>query len=93
MRASPIFIAAIALWVVAMPATAQAEQQKRVPQVGLLLPPPPAGLDPANNPFSQAMLGGLHALGYVEDQSMHIELRIATKPEEAAAMARDLVER
>ena len=76
-----------------MPAAAQAEQQKRVPQVGLLLPPPPAGLDPANNPFSQAMLGGLHALGYVEDQSMHIELRIATKPEEAAAMARDLVER
>jgi hypothetical protein len=39
-----------------MPAAAQAEQQKRVPQVGLLLPPPPAGLDPANNPFSQAML-------------------------------------
>src|SRR5579863_8908776 len=93
MRASPIFIAAIALWAVAMPATVHAEQPKGLPQLGLLLPPPPAGLDPMNNPFSQAMLEGLKALGYVEGQSMHIELRIATKPEEAAAMARDLVER
>ena len=92
MRASPIFIAAIALWGVAVPAAAQAEQPKRVPQIGLLLPPPPAGLDPANNPFSKAMLGGLQALGYAEGQSMHVELRIATKPEEAGAMARDLVE-
>jgi putative ABC transport system substrate-binding protein len=93
MRASPIFIAAIALWAVAMPAAVQAEQPKRLPQLGLLLPPPPAGLDPVNNPFSQAMLEGLKALGYVEGQSIHLELRIATKPEEAAAMARDLVER
>jgi putative ABC transport system substrate-binding protein len=38
------------------------------------------------------MLGGLKALGYVEGQSMHIDLRVAGKPEEAAAMARDLVE-
>ena len=93
MRASPIFIAAIALWAVAMPAAVQAEQPKHLPQLGLLLPPPPAGLDPVNNPFSQAMLEGLKALGYVEGQSIHLELRIATKPEEAAAMARDLVER
>jgi hypothetical protein len=34
----------------------------------------------------------LQALGYAEGQSMHVELRIATKPEEAGAMARDLVE-
>jgi putative tryptophan/tyrosine transport system substrate-binding protein len=93
MQASPIFIAAIALWAVAMPAAAQAEQPKRLPELGLLLPPPPAGLDPVNNPFSQAMLEGLKALGYVEGQSIHLELRVAAKPEEAAAMARDLVER
>jgi putative tryptophan/tyrosine transport system substrate-binding protein len=93
MQASPIFIAAIALWAVAMPAAAQAEQPKRLPQLGLLFPPPPAGLDPVNNPFSQAMLEGLKALGYVEGQSIHLELRVAAKPEEAAAMARDLVER
>jgi putative tryptophan/tyrosine transport system substrate-binding protein len=93
MRASPIFIAAIALWAVAMLVAVQAEQPKPLPQVGLLLPPPPAGLDPMNNPFSQAMLEGLKALGYVEGRSIHLELRIATKPEEAAAMARDLVER
>ena len=93
MQASRIFIAAIALWVVAMPAAVQAEQPKRLPQVGLLLPPPPAGMDPANNPFSVAMLEGLKALGYIEGQSIHIDLRIAGKPEDAAAMARDLVER
>jgi putative tryptophan/tyrosine transport system substrate-binding protein len=93
MRASPIFVVAIALWVVAMSAAVQAEQPKRLPQVGLLVPPPPAGLDPANNPFSQAMLEGLKTLGYVEGQSIHIDLRLATNPEEAAAMARDLAER
>ena len=93
MQASPIFIVAIALWAVAMPAAVQAEQPKRLPQVGLLLPPPPAGYDPANNPFSEAMLEGLKQLGYVEGQSIHFDLRVATKPEEAAAMARDLVER
>jgi putative ABC transport system substrate-binding protein len=94
MRASPIFVAAIALWVVAMSAAVQAEQPKRLPQVGLLVPPPPAGLDPTNNPFSQAMLEGLKTLGNVEGQSIHIDLRLATNnPEEAAAMARDLTER
>ncbi len=92
MRASPISTAAIALWVVAMPAAVQAEQPKRLPQVGVFVPPLPAGYDPANNPFSQAMLEGLKALGYVEGRSIHIELRVATNPEEAAAMARDLVE-
>jgi putative tryptophan/tyrosine transport system substrate-binding protein len=92
MRASRIVIAAIALWAVVMPAVVQAEQPKRVPQIGLLVPPPGGGYDPANNPFSRAMLGGLQALGYVEGQSIHIDLRLATNPEEAAAMARDLVE-
>jgi putative ABC transport system substrate-binding protein len=76
-----------------MPAAVQAEQPKRLPQVGLLVPPPPAGQDPANNPLSEAMLEGLKALGYVEGQSIQIDLRVARKPEEAAAMARDLVER
>jgi hypothetical protein len=52
-------MAAIALWIVTLPTAAQAEQPKRLPQVGLLVPPPPAGYDPANNPFSQAMLEGL----------------------------------
>jgi putative ABC transport system substrate-binding protein len=70
-----------------------AEQPKRLPQVGLLLPPPPGGLDPMDNPFSRAMLGGLQALGYVEGQSIHLEVRIVTKPGEAAAMAADLIER
>jgi hypothetical protein len=92
MQASRIIIAAIALWIVAVPAVVRAEQPKRVPQVALLVPPPPAGYDPANNPYSRAMLGGLQALGYVEGQSIHIDLRLATNAEEASAMARDLVE-
>ena len=92
MHASSICVAAIALWIVTLPTAAQAEQPKRLPQVGLLVPPPPAGYDPANNPFSQAMLEGLKGLGYVEGQSIHVDLRLATKPDEAAAMARDMVE-
>ena len=36
MQASRIFIAAIALWVVGMPAAVRAEQPKRLPQVGFL---------------------------------------------------------
>jgi putative ABC transport system substrate-binding protein len=73
-------------------AAVQAEQPKRLPQVGLLLPPPPAGFDPMDNPFSHAMLEGLQVFGYVEGQSIHIDLRIASKPDDGVAMARDLVE-
>ena len=69
----------------------QAEQPKRLPQVGLLVPPLPAGYDPAKNPFSDALLEGLKALAMSRSRAF-IRSRITEKPEEAAAMARDLVE-
>ena len=72
MHASSICVAAIALWIVTLPTAAQAEQPKRLPQVGLLVPPPPAGYDPANNPFSQAMLEGLKGNStFVKDARGH----------------------
>jgi len=66
MQASRIFIAAIALWVVGMPAAVRAEQPKRLPQVGFLGPVVRADYDPAKDPLKDALLEGLKTFGYVE---------------------------
>ena len=94
MRASPIFIAAIALWAVAMPATVQAQQPKRLSQLALLLLPPPAGLDPVEQPvFRASHARRIEGAWLCRGPEHAFELRIATKPEKRQAMARDLVER
>jgi len=86
------FIAAIALWVVAMPAAVQAEQPKRLPQVGVLVPVGRADYDPvAKDPLKDALLEGLMALGYVEGKNIHVDYGVPRKPEEVVEMARDLV--
>src|SRR5271167_4040242 len=38
-----------------------------------------------------ALLEGLKALGYVEGKNIHVDYRVARKPEDVAEMARDLV--
>jgi putative tryptophan/tyrosine transport system substrate-binding protein len=91
MQARLTFIAAIALWVVGIPAV-QAEQPKRLPQVGVLQPVARADYDPAaKDPLKEALLEGLKALGYVEGKNIHVDYRVPRKPEEVAEMARDLV--
>ena len=92
MQACPTFIAAIALWVVGMPAAVQAEQPKRMPQIGFLAPVARADYDPAKDPIKDALLEGLKALGYVEGKNIHVDYRVPRKPEEIAEIARDLVE-
>jgi hypothetical protein len=72
MQARPTFIAAIALWIVGMPAVVQAEQPKRLPQVGYLNQVVRPDYDPAaKDPFKDAVLEGLKALGYVEGKNIH----------------------
>ena len=92
MQARLTFIAVIALWVLGMPAAVQAEQPKRLPQVGVLVPVARADYDPAaKDPLKDALLEGLKALGYVEGKNIHVDYRVPRKPEEVAEMARDLV--
>jgi putative ABC transport system substrate-binding protein len=91
MRACPTFIATIALSLVGMPAALQAEQPKRLPQVGFLFIVPRADYDPAKDPLKDALLEGLKALGYVEGKNIHVDYRVPRKPEDVAEMARDLV--
>jgi putative ABC transport system substrate-binding protein len=92
MQACLTFIAVIALWLVGMPAAVQAEQPKRLPQVGFLFIVPRADYDPAKDPFRDALLEGLKALGYVEGKNIHVDWLVPRKPEEVAEIARDLVE-
>ena len=87
------FIAAMALCVVGMPATVQAEQPKRIPQIGFLGLVARADYDPAaKDPIKDGLLEGLNALGYVEGKNIHVDYRVPRKPEEIAEIARDLVE-
>jgi putative ABC transport system substrate-binding protein len=90
-RGMRAFIAAIALWIVGMPAAVQAEQPKRLPQVGFLFIVPRADYDPAKDPLRDALLEGLKALGYVEGKNIHVDYRVPRKLEEVVEMARDLV--
>jgi hypothetical protein len=93
MHARLTFIAAIALWVAGMPATVQAEQPKRIPQIGFLALVARADYDPAaKDPIKDGLLEGLNALGYVEGKNIHVDYRVPRKPEEIAEIARDLVE-
>ena len=92
MQACLTFIAVIALWLVGMPAAVQAEQPKRLPQVGFLFIVPRVDYDPAKDPLRDALLEGLRALGYVEGKNIHVDYRVPRKPEEIAKIARDLVE-
>ena len=87
------FIAAIALLVAGMPATVQAEQPKRIPQIGFLALVARADYDPAGkDPIKDGLLEGLNALGYVEGKNIHVDYRVPRKPEEIAEIARDLVQ-
>jgi hypothetical protein len=88
MLARPTFIAAIALWLVGMPAAVQAEQPNRLPQVGFLSAiVPRADYDPAKDPFRDALLEGLKALDYVEGKNIHVDWLVPRKPEEIAEIA------
>jgi putative ABC transport system substrate-binding protein len=90
MQACLTFIVAIAIWLVGLPAAVQAEQPKRLTQIGFLDPLVRADY-PAKNPYKDALLEGLKAFGYVEGKNIHVDYRVARKTEELAEIAHDLV--
>src|SRR5262249_25685308 len=63
------------------------------PQVGYLNQAVRPDYDPAaKDPFKDAVLEGLKALGYVEGKNIHVDFRVPRKPQEIDEIARDLVE-
>jgi ABC-type uncharacterized transport system substrate-binding protein len=73
---------------IALSASAQAQQPKKVPRIGYLSTRDPA----SESPRSEAVRRGLHELGYVEGQSIAIEYRYSEgKRERFAALAAELV--
>src|ERR1700722_8005849 len=56
--------------VTALPFAALAQQSKRIPRIGLFIPAP-------RSPEVDEFLAGLHDLGWVEGDSIHVEYRSA----------------
>lgn len=56
----------------ACPLTARAQQQSKMPRIGVLAPGPSAGPD-ASRVTVNALIGGLRELGYIEGQNIVIE--------------------
>jgi putative ABC transport system substrate-binding protein len=86
-----MLLAVFVLCKVAMPTATQAEETKRLPQVGYLPSLSRGDSDPEKGPMKAAFLEGLRELGYVEGKNIHIESREPKKPEDLAEMAADLV--
>ena len=59
----------LTLSLLAAPLTAAAQPVGKTPRIGVLVPGPPAG------PWVDAFRQGLRALGYVEDQTIALEIR------------------
>jgi ABC-type uncharacterized transport system substrate-binding protein len=61
----------VAVVLLALGVTAEAQQSKKVPRIGILWP----FLSTVGPPFAEAFQQGLHNLGYVEGQNIAIEYR------------------
>jgi putative tryptophan/tyrosine transport system substrate-binding protein len=89
MQASGILIASFLSFTVAVAATGA--EPEHVPQLGFLAPRLPD--QRSEDVFKNALMEGLRQFGYVEGQTIHVEPREATTPEEFVEMAHDLVGR
>jgi ABC-type uncharacterized transport system substrate-binding protein len=79
-------VALVSLALLAAPLAAEAQQTGKVPRIGLLRP----GLPP--DPSIEAFRQGLRELGYVESQSIGIDVRYARgDPDQLLALAAELV--
>ena len=80
-------IAIVALALLVAPLAAEAQQQGKVPRIGILTP-----ASEASTPLWEAFRQGLRDLGYVEGKNIILEYRFAAgKPERFAALAAELV--
>jgi len=77
----------LALSLLAAPCTTEAQPAKKVPRIGLLRP----GVPP--DPFVDTFRHGLSELGYVESQSVGIDVRYARgDPDQLVVLATELVQ-
>ena len=80
-------IAIVALALLVAPLAAEAQQQGKVPRIGILTP-----ASEASTPLWEAFRQGLRDLGYVEGKTILLEYRFAAgKPERFAPLAAELV--
>ena len=84
-----LLVAGTAMW----PSRVYAQQPRKLPRIGVLLPGGPA----SSSPRTKAFLDGLKDLGYVEGNTIAIEWkwgddRVDTFPERAAELVRSNVE-
>ena len=81
------FLAFVAVFLLGVPLTAEAQTPPKVPRIGFL-----ASDSRTNNPRLGAFLQGLRELGYVEGQTIAIEYRFAEgRPERLPGLAAELV--
>jgi len=79
-------IVTLILSLLAAPLAATAQPAGKMPRIGVLAPGTPAG------PWVDAFRQGLRALGYVEDQTIALDIRWDEyHPERSPALAADLV--
>ena len=80
-------IVILALGILSVPLSSEAQQPAKVPRIGVLSPG-----SPGPSPLLDAFRQGLRELGYVEGQNIAIEYRFAeAKPERLADLAAELV--
>ena len=89
MRRTVGLLVTLALVILRVLLTAEAQQETKVPRIGLLSP----GFPPSKAERNQRpLVRGLRDLGYVEGQTMTIEERYSEdKPERLPALAAELV--
>ena len=77
----------VAMMLLAVGVTAQAQQPKKIPRIGYL-----TLSSSSPSPLQEAFRDGLRQLGYIEGQNIHIEYRYAAgKVERLDELAADLV--
>ncbi len=88
MKLCNIFIATLALGIVAAPLPAGAQQPPKIAKIGVLFPSTPAATPHLLEAFTQ----GLREYGYVEGKNLALGLRYGeARAERISALARDLV--
>ena len=76
----------VVLVVIALCVSAEAQQPKKIPRIGVLLD--------SEGPFLKSFRQGLRDLGYIEDKNIFIEYRFAKgNPDRISALAADLIDK
>src|SRR5215472_9401318 len=76
----------VVLVVIALCVSAEAQQPKKIPRIGVLLD--------SEGPFLKSFRQGLRDLGYIEDKNIFIEYRFAKgNPDRISPLAADLIDK